>query len=86
MNKNEKLEKKLHHLNNKLNSLEEERHEETSSEEEYIPVSKKKSIYALEKEKKELEKKLKEVQSIPNEHVQFNQGPRHPFTWLGSHH
>ena len=34
----------------------------------------------------ELEKKLKEVQSIPNEHVQFNQGPRHPFSWLGSHH
>ena len=86
MNKNEKLEKKLYHLTSKLHSLEEARDKETSSEEEYIPVSKKKSIYTLEKEKKELEKKLKEVQSIPNEHVQFNQGPRHPFSWLGSHH
>ena len=84
MNKNEKLEKKLYHLTSKLHSLEEVRNEETSSEEEYI--HKKKTINTMKKEKKELETKLKEVQSIPNEHVQFNQVPRHPFAWLGSHH
>ena len=62
-------------MDDKVNGLIQEY--ESSSEEEYVPrrKSKKKVIYTS-KEVKQLE---------PSEHIQINQ-PKHPFSWLGSHH
>ena len=67
--------KKLVNMDDKVNGLIQEY--ESSSEEEYVPrrKSKKKVIYTS-KEVKQLE---------PSEHVQISQ-PKHPFSWVGSHH
>ena len=68
--------KKLVNIDDKVNGLIQEH--ESSSEEEYIPrkKSKKKVIYTS--------KEVKQIE--PSEHVQISHQPKHPFSWLGSHH